>query len=116
MYEELKGKKVSIIMGMASGFTDRRKGKVIAIKEGWIKIRKKSIEYIRMFFCLRANKRLFIILSLCSSIYSQSGGAIFLLIPPSPTMNGLGGIGVCLPSDDPYAGYFNPANGNGNNK
>jgi len=56
--------------------------------------------------------RLFLILSSCSSIYSQSaGGAIFLLIPPSPTMNGLGGIGVSLPSDDPYSGYFNPANG-----
>ncbi len=55
--------------------------------------------------------KLILVLSLLSSIYSQSAGAIFLLIPPSPTMNGLGGIGVCLPSDDPFSGYFNPANG-----
>lgn len=60
--------------------------------------------------------RLIIILSFCSFIFSQSGGAIFLLIPPSPTMNGLGGIGVSLPSDDPYSGYFNPANGLSNFK
>ena len=44
-------------------------------------------------------------------LFAQSS-AIFLLIPPSPTMNGLGReIGVCLPYDDPYAGYYNPANG-----
>lgn len=51
--------------------------------------------------------------SITASLLGQSGaGAIFLLIPPSPTMNGLGrGIGVCLPSDDPFAGYLNPANG-----
>ncbi len=41
----------------------------------------------------------------------SEAGAIFLLIPPSPTMNGMGEIGVCLPSDDIYAGYYNPANG-----
>jgi len=25
-------------------------------------------------------------------------------------MNGIGGIGVCLPDTDPIAAYFNPAN------
>ncbi|MBT3501820.1 MAG: hypothetical protein HOF50_01800 [Candidatus Marinimicrobia bacterium] len=56
--------------------------------------------------------KIILILSCFTLIFSQSiSGAIFLLIPPSPTMNGLGGIGVCLPSDDPYSGYFNPANG-----
>ncbi|HRS52760.1 MAG TPA: hypothetical protein P5268_10655 [Candidatus Marinimicrobia bacterium] len=38
-------------------------------------------------------------------------GASWLLNPVSPTLNGMGQIGVCLPSDDIYAGYFNPANG-----
>jgi len=45
-----------------------------------------------------------------ASAYS-SAGAIWLLIPVSPTLNGMGEIGVCLSSDDIYAGYFNPANG-----
>lgn len=50
--------------------------------------------------------------SLSFTVLAQSeAGAIFLLIHPSPTMNGLGGIGVCLPSDDAFAGYYNPANG-----
>ncbi len=44
--------------------------------------------------------------------YSQGeAGAIFLLIPPSATLNGMGEIGVCLPSSDPVASFFNPANG-----
>jgi len=37
--------------------------------------------------------------------------ATWLLIPVSPTLNSMGEIGICLPSDDIYAGYFNPANG-----
>lgn len=53
-----------------------------------------------------------IISMLLSLLYSQSEvGAIFVLIPPSPTMNGLGGIGACMPSEDPYSSYYNPANG-----
>ncbi len=32
-------------------------------------------------------------------------------ISPSPSMNGMGEIGVCLPDGDPVTGYFNPANG-----
>lgn len=57
--------------------------------------------------------RLVFMLALNASVFpfQSSAGAIFLLIPPSSTINGLGGIGVCLPSDDPYSGYFNPANG-----
>lgn len=44
--------------------------------------------------------------------HSQSeAGAIFLLIQPSPVFNGMGEIGVALPSDDPMATYHNPANG-----
>jgi len=46
-----------------------------------------------------------------TSVGTAQAGAIFLLISPSPTMNGIGEIGVCLPSDDIYAGYYNPANG-----
>lgn len=43
---------------------------------------------------------------------AQSGvGAIWLLISPSASMNGMGSIGVCLPDTDPIAAYFNPANG-----
>jgi len=37
--------------------------------------------------------------------------ATWLLIPVSPTLNGMGEIGVGLPSADIYAGFFNPANG-----
>ncbi len=57
--------------------------------------------------------KLVLFFSITASLLGQSrAGAIFLLIPPSPTMNGLGrGIGVSLPSDDPFAGYLNPANG-----
>lgn len=41
----------------------------------------------------------------------SSAGAIFLLIPPSPTLNSMGELGVCLPSENPDAAYFNPGNG-----
>jgi len=51
---------------------------------------------------------------LLNILFSQgAGGAIFLLISPSPTMNGMGEIGACLPSDDIYSSYYNPANGIG---
>ncbi|MDP7028091.1 MAG: hypothetical protein QF380_06770 [Candidatus Marinimicrobia bacterium] len=36
-------------------------------------------------------------------------GAIFLLISPSPTINGLGGSGTSVPTEDIYSSYFNPA-------
>lgn len=53
------------------------------------------------------------LLSISSAVLGlpSQAGAIFLLIQPSPTMNGLGGIGTCLPTDEPFAGYYNPANG-----
>ncbi len=37
-------------------------------------------------------------------------GAIFLLISPSPVMNGMGEIGTALPTDDLYGIHYNPAN------
>lgn len=44
--------------------------------------------------------------------HAQSeAGAIWLLISPSASMNGMGGVGVCLPDTDPVSAYFNPANG-----
>lgn len=38
------------------------------------------------------------------------GGAIFLLISPSPTLNGMGGVGAGYPVDDIFSSYYNPAN------
>lgn len=55
---------------------------------------------------------LIIIVLLLNILFSQGeAGAVFLLISPSPTMNGMGEIGTCLPSDDIYSSYYNPANG-----
>jgi len=34
---------------------------------------------------------------------------LFLLIPPSPSLNGMGAVGAALPNDDPFAFHFNPA-------
>lgn len=34
---------------------------------------------------------------------------LFLLIPPSPSLNGMGAVGTALPGDDPFAVHFNPA-------
>lgn len=36
-------------------------------------------------------------------------GAIFLLISPSPTINGFGGAGTSVPTTDIYSSYYNPA-------
>ena len=53
-----------------------------------------------------------IILTFNFLLAAGEASAIFLLISPSPTMNGMGGgIGVCLPSEDPMSGFYNPANG-----
>lgn len=42
--------------------------------------------------------------------FSQGEAALpFLLIPPSPKLNGLGAVGVSFPTDDAFAFYFNPA-------
>lgn len=34
---------------------------------------------------------------------------LFLLLPPSPSLNGMGAVGAALPGDDPFAFHFNPA-------
>ncbi len=62
---------------------------------------------------MRNIKLLFLLLLLipCLNFAQGEASAIFLLISPSPTMNGMGGVGVCLPSKDPFSGYYNPANG-----
>ena len=39
----------------------------------------------------------------------SNAGAMFLLISPSPTINGLGGSGVSLSTMDIYSSYYNPA-------
>lgn len=51
------------------------------------------------------------LLLIANTIFASDAGAIWLLIPPSATFNGLGEIGVCLPSEDIYSGFYNPANG-----
>ncbi|MCF7797220.1 MAG: hypothetical protein K9N11_03365 [Lentisphaeria bacterium] len=61
-------------------------------------------------------KRTLIYLALASilttSAFSQSStGGVFLLIPTSSSLNGMGELGVGLPYDQPDAAYFNPANG-----
>ncbi len=57
-------------------------------------------------------KKLLLISILISTIYCQSpAGAIFVLISPSPGLNGMAGIGACLPSSDAFASFYNPANG-----
>lgn len=57
-------------------------------------------------------KRIIIAALLLTSLFPQpEAGATFLLISPSPRMNGFGEGGVSLPSDDPYSSYYNPANG-----
>ena len=43
-------------------------------------------------------------------LQSGCGGAVFLRIDTSPTMNAMDGIGVSLPSSDIFSSYYNPAN------
>ncbi|MFQ6614153.1 MAG: hypothetical protein ACE5D1_04845 [Fidelibacterota bacterium] len=63
-------------------------------------LRNKSLPFIYFF------------IAVLSSVNAQSeAGAIFLLISPSPTQNGVGELSVCLPSNDVFAGFYNPANG-----
>jgi hypothetical protein len=50
-----------------------------------------------------------LILFLCVELHSQS--ALFLLISPVTTLNGMGELGVGLPYEDQGAAYYNPANG-----
>lgn len=52
---------------------------------------------------------LILVLALTINLHGQS--ALFLLISPSTSFNGMGEIGVGLTSDDLSASYYNPANG-----
>ena len=66
---------------------------------------------VRMFAnCLF---RLFIglfILSFSSSLFAQGEATMmFLRIPPSPILNGMGGVGTALPINEPFAFHYNPA-------
>lgn len=42
MFEELKGKEVTVQMGSASFVTDRLKGTVMVVSDSWIKIQTKK--------------------------------------------------------------------------
>lgn len=55
--------------------------------------------------------RILFILALLGGLGLQAQSAIFLLISPVATMNGMGEIGVGLPYEDQGAAYYNPANG-----
>ncbi|MFB0516441.1 MAG: hypothetical protein ACETWG_07545 [Candidatus Neomarinimicrobiota bacterium] len=58
-------------------------------------------------------KTLVVLLLFISVSAAQSSfyvGAVFLLIPPSPAMNGMGEVGAALPSRDIFSIYYNPAN------
>ncbi|MBA7635639.1 MAG: hypothetical protein GH143_05770 [Calditrichaeota bacterium] len=56
-------------------------------------------------------KVLIILFLLFSKSLAQSSvSAIFLLISPSPAMNGMGQLGAALPSQDIFSIYYNPAN------
>jgi len=56
-------------------------------------------------------KKLIILLITLNSIIFGAGeaGAIFLLISPSPTINGFGGAGTSISTTDIYSSYYNPA-------
>ncbi|MBC8376835.1 MAG: hypothetical protein H8E26_12380 [FCB group bacterium] len=55
--------------------------------------------------------RLLAVVILFASVELQSQSALFLLISPVTTLNGMGEIGVGLPYEDHGAAYYNPANG-----
>jgi len=55
--------------------------------------------------------RILFILALLGGLGLQAQSALFLLISPVTTMNGMGEIGVGLPYEDQGAAYYNPANG-----
>ena len=56
-------------------------------------------------------KKLILILIILNSILFGAGeaGAIFLLISPSPTINGFAGAGTSISTTDIYSSYYNPA-------
>lgn len=55
-------------------------------------------------------KLIFILITLNSILFGVGeAGAIFLLISPSPTMNGFAGAGTSISTTDIYSSYYNPA-------
>ena len=55
-------------------------------------------------------KLLFILITLNSVLFGVGeAGAIFLLISPSPTINGFAGAGTSISTTDIYSSYYNPA-------
>ena len=53
---------------------------------------------------------IYLILILNSILYGVGeAGAIFLLISPSPTINGFAGAGTSILTTDIYSSYYNPA-------
>ena len=54
-------------------------------------------------------KKLILLLTISIGFSVGEAGAIFLLISPSPTMNGFGGSGVSMISNDAYSVHYNPA-------
>jgi len=60
---------------------------------------------------IKRSLELFFILVLTGSVGLQAQSALFLLISPVTTFNGMGEIGVGLPDEDQGAAYYNPANG-----
>jgi len=55
--------------------------------------------------------RLLAVVILIAGVELHSQSALFLLISPVTTLNGMGEIGVGLPYEDHGAAYYNPANG-----
>ena len=55
-------------------------------------------------------KKLIILIALNSLLFGVGeAGAIFLLISPSPTINGFAGAGTSISTTDIYSSYYNPA-------
>lgn len=63
--------------------------------------------------CANSLFRLFVslfVLSLSPSLLAQGEATmLFLRIPPSPLLNGMGGVGTALPINEPFAFHYNPA-------
>ncbi|MBT3932852.1 MAG: hypothetical protein HOF35_01215, partial [Bacteroidetes bacterium] len=60
-------------------------------------------------------KQIFLYTLLITLLFSRvfavgESGAVFLLISPSPLLNGMGGVGAGYPVDDIFSSYYNPAN------
>ena len=60
-------------------------------------------------------KQIFLYTLLITLLFSRvfavgEAGAVFLLISPSPMLNGMGGVGAGYPVNDIFSSYYNPAN------